>query len=294
MRKITIIVNGKKTFSRRIKRTIDLLRAEHEVAVFTTIRQGHAVELAYDASKKTDLIIAAGGDGTLHEVVNGVCKSGGTPSICVYPFGNGNDFATAVGIGSHPDDYARLIRENNTEKIDVGLVSNQHGQKYFINIASIGLGGYVAQKINDVRGPFKYPRMIMQGFLRMKKADVIIQGSGSGLNSTVMTAAFCNSSTFANGLIIQPDAKINDGTLHNCVIGNVTILEYLKNLGNLRNGRKLDHPEATYSSGEEFSVDLVNGECHIETDGEYFGKCPARFTIEKQKVSFLLPSGPSR
>ncbi len=290
MRKITIIVNGKKNFSRKIKRTIDLLHAEYEVAVFRTTRQQHAVELASDASKNTDLIIAAGGDGTLHEVVNGVCNSGGTPSICVYPFGNGNDFATAVGIGKDPDHYVRLIKESYIEKIDVGVVSNYEGQKYFINIASIGLGGFVAQKINDVSGPFKYPRMIIEGFLRMKKADVIIQGAGSDLKTKVMTAAFCNSSTFANGLIIQPDAKINDGSLHSCVIGDVTIWEYIRNLGNLRNGRKIDHPEAAYSSGEEFTVDVINGECHIETDGEYFGKCPASFTVEKQKLSFLLPN----
>ena len=289
MKKIAVIVNGKKRFSSRINRMIELLKMEHTVQVMTTEYSGHAVDLAIDACGAANLLVAAGGDGTLNEVVNGICASGKSTTLSVYPCGNGNDFATAMGIGKHPEKFVAMIRKNYVREIDVGVVTNDEGKKFFINIASVGIGGYVAQKINEAGGVLKYPRLIVEGFFRMKKAEVVIRWGDSKVQALVLSAAFCNGTTFAHGLVIQPDARLDDGLLHSCVIGDVSVGEYVKNLRRLKKGRKLNHPKVGYSFGEKYTIELIDGECHIETDGEYFGMCPAVFEIEKEKISFLLP-----
>ena len=290
MKKIGFVVNGKKGISKNCYQLIELLKEDYESDIFLTSTKGNALELATNI--EADCIIAVGGDGTLNEVVNGVLKRESRPVLGVFPSGNGNDFATANGIGQNPKQFAKMLRAHNVKNIDVGIVKNDDASRYFINISSAGLGGYVAQTINHINGPFKYPRSILLGFFQMKKALGIVTGNSVERKTPLMTAAFCNSTTFANGLMIQPDAQIDDGQLHCCLIGDVKLGTYFLNLRNLKKGIKIAHPEVTYHHGGIFSVNIENGRCHIETDGEYFGTCPATFSIAREKVRFIFPERP--
>ncbi|MBT6029424.1 MAG: YegS/Rv2252/BmrU family lipid kinase [Crocinitomicaceae bacterium] len=290
MKKIGFVVNGKKGISKNWHQLIELIKDDFEVKIFLTSTKGHALELA--ANIEADCIIAVGGDGTLNEVVNGIFNKKSRPLIGVFPSGNGNDFATANGIGKNPEQFAKMLRSYVVKNIDLGIVKNDAASRYFINISSAGLGGHVAQTINQINGPLKYPRSILLGFFQMKKALGIVTGNSMEKKTRLMTAAFCNSTTFANGLMIQPDAQVDDGQLHCCIIGDVKLGTYFLNLKNLKRGIKMVHPEVTYHRGAVFSVNIENGKCHIETDGEYFGTCPATFSIASEKVRFIFPERP--
>lgn len=290
MKKIAFIANGQKGISKKCYQLIELIRDDYYVEIILTKAKGHAIELA--SVIECDCIIVVGGDGTLNEVVNGICTRNLRPALSVFPAGNGNDFATANGIGKNPEKFAKMVRSYGQKKVDVGVVKNAVASRYFINISSIGLGGHVARKINQIQGPLKYPRAILAGFFQMKKALGIVSGNSIERKTHLMTAAFCNSTTFANGLMIQPDALVDDGVLHCCIIGDVKLGTYFLNLRNLKRGLKIIHPEVTYHHGASFSVEIESGTCHIETDGEYFGACPATFSIADEKILFLLPEKP--
>ena len=145
---IAIILNGisrkKKFFYKTI---LPALQKEHTITVFETQYAGHATGLAKAAANKFEVIISAGGDGTLNQVLNGMLTSGkeNLPALGLIPLGSGNDFAGAVGLTPHPQQLLALLKQNNPQPTDVGFITCHHSSNevkhhYFINVCSVGMG----------------------------------------------------------------------------------------------------------------------------------------------------------
>ena len=101
-----------------------------------------------------------------------------------------------------------------------------------------------------------------------------------------MSIAICNGTTFGSGLIISPEAILDDGKFHITLLGDVTLLDYFKNLKKLKKGIKLTHPHIHYYSAEK--VQLNTDEiCEIEADGEYVGKGESIFEILPKAIKIL-------
>ena len=94
---------------------------------------------------KADVIIAAGGDGTVHEVVNGML--GGTAALAVIPIGSGNDFVKMLDLPKEPDEAIEVIRQNQRKKIDIGKINGN----YFPNGVGIGFDAWVVREGKKVR-----------------------------------------------------------------------------------------------------------------------------------------------
>ncbi|MDM9631108.1 diacylglycerol/lipid kinase family protein [Robiginitalea aurantiaca] len=269
------------------------------VQILATQRKKHAIDLAREAAERgCDYMIAIGGDGTLHEVINGLLQSSlpmpEYPAIGLIPCGSANDFARTAHLSDSIDSLMNLIQSHTIQKIDLGqIVLEQTGEiRYFINIAGAGLGGEVVQKMEQssgILGPgLNYFRQIFMGFLRYAKKEVSCTGSGWQWKGRLLQLAVANGRYFGNALCVAPDARLTDGLFQVTIFGDLSVWDYLKNLGNLKKGVRINHPQITYYNAKELLLES-NVPCHIEADGEYIGLAPATLRILPEAICFLMP-----
>jgi len=265
--------------------------------VFTE-RKKHAIELAKQAAENgCDYLVSVGGDGTLHEVVNGVLQSelpaNKYPVIGLLPHGSANDFARTAGISNSIEKLIEMIRSNTTQKIDLGKIILQQTQeiRYFINIAGVGLGPEVAQKLersSSVLGPgFNYFKHIIKGLLSYVKKEVSCTSSTWQWEGRLLQMAVANGRFHGNGICTAPDARLTNGQFQVVIYGDLSIWDYLKNFQKLKKGVKINLPQVSYHDANELSL-KSHEPCGIEADGEYVGLVPATISVLPEAISFLM------
>jgi YegS/Rv2252/BmrU family lipid kinase len=275
---------------------VHALNKYRQVIVEYTEYAGHAIDIAKKhTEKEVNIIIAMGGDGTLNEVLNGIMSAvKNKPSLGHFPLGTANDFSKTLGLEKNLEQFLNLLNSNHTISIDVGKIICKNKQavseRYFINIADAGLGGFVAHKLNNSKkmlgGKITYFKVILTGILSFKKPLVKINFNDSYYEGKLMSLAICNGKSFGNGLIISPDAKINDGVFNITLLGDVTVLDYFKNIRKLKKGIKLNHPNIHYYTSKK--IHLTTKEvCEVEADGEYVGSGETSFEIIPKSLNFL-------
>ncbi|MEJ2112895.1 MAG: diacylglycerol kinase family lipid kinase [Flavobacteriaceae bacterium] len=299
MKRILFIVNGAKKQHKKLKTVLDFFSDQDffdDVEIILTKCSGHAITIAKENNSKFDYIIAVGGDGTLNEVVNGIDFSSNV-IIGLLPYGTGNDFSRGQGLKFDAHFLFNLIKNDSYKNIDIGVVTSLKNatsiNRYFINIADIGLGGFVTQtilkhKTRLLSGKVKYALAILQGMIQYTKPEISVEGDFK-FTGKLLTLAVCNGQFFGYGLCIAPKANIQDNQLNITCIGNVSLIDYFKNLGKIKRGEVIDHPEVNYTTINKIHVYHNNMPCPIEIDGEFIGYTPVRIEILPKKLKFLLP-----
>jgi YegS/Rv2252/BmrU family lipid kinase len=300
--KIVFVVNNK---NNRLAKVLPRLNQYCQqtnmgsVQFISTLRKKHAIELAKQATENgCDYMIAVGGDGTLHEVINGVLQSNipanEYPAIGLLPHGSANDFARTARVSNSIEELNKLIQSNTTQKIDLGKIILQQTQetRYFINIAGVGFGPEVAQNLeqsSSVLGPgFNYFKHIIKGFLSYVKKEVSCTSSTWHWKGKLLQMAVANGRYYGNAICTAPDAKLTDGQFQVVIFGDLSIWDYLKNLGNLKKGVKINLPQVSYHDANEVLLES-NDSCGIEADGEYVGLAPATISVLPKAICFLMP-----
>jgi YegS/Rv2252/BmrU family lipid kinase len=306
MMKTVFIINNKNNRLKKVLSRLENACNQGEVGsveFLTTQRKKHAVELARQASEnQCDYLIAIGGDGTLHEVVNGVFQSNSPksayPVLGLLPYGSANDFAKTAGISESIEALLACIQSKSEQRLDLGkIVLNEVGKThYFINIAGIGIGPEVVHSLERASGLFG-PRLtyfthIIKAFLGYHKKKVVCRSGQWQWSGPLLQMAVSNGKYFGNGICIAPDAKLTDGQFQLAIFGDLRLWDYLKNLRKLKKGHKIDHPEVTYHRAKEMTLESDMA-CGIEADGEYVGLAPATFSILPGAIRFLLPPDPA-
>ncbi len=248
--------------------------------------------------KGCDYLIAVGGDGTLHEVINGVMQSKTPddqhPVIGLLPYGSANDFARTAGISRSIEELVGRIQSNTTQRIDLGkIVIHQTGEvRYFINIAGLGLGPEVVQSLEQSTGlfgpGFHYISHIIKGFLTYGKKEVSCTSTNWRWKGKLLQMAVAKGRYFGNAICIAPDAQLADGQFQVAIFGDLSIWDYLKNLGNLKKGVKIDHPQVCYHVADEVLIESEDA-CGIEADGEYVGSAPVTVSVFPNVIRFMMP-----
>jgi len=300
--KIVFVVNNKNNRLAKVLPRLDLYCQQTNlgsVQFLSTLRKKHAIELAKQGTENgCDYMVAVGGDGTLHEVINGMLRSNipanEYPAIGLLPHGSANDFARTVRISNSIEELIELIQSNTTQKIDLGKIIIQQTQetRYFINIAGVGLGPEVAQNLeqsSSVLGPrYNYFKHIIKGFLSYVKKEVSCTSSTWQWKGKLLQMAVANGRYYGNAICTAPDAKLTDGQFQVAIFGDLSIWDYLKNLGNLKKGVKINHPQVSYHDANEVLLES-NDSCGIEADGEYVGLAPAAISVLPKAICFLMP-----
>lgn len=196
-----------------------------EYSVYETTKPGEAQEIAKRLTENgaTELVVV-GGDGTLHEVLNGIVD----PTVCrlgLVPAGTGNDFAEVAKIPLNASEAAKLILKGETKKTDYFTV----GGTRCMNIAGMGIDVDVLDRCRKgkLKGRIKYFISLFQSVLAFKGLKVSFQKGDGKIEKNVMIAAVCNGRQFGGGMPVCPLSEIDDGKL------DVVVVEYIKGLGNI-------------------------------------------------------------
>ncbi len=289
-----IFLNLKETFG-----------AAHQLTSYVTKSVGHSIVLAEQAVREGSThVICVGGDGSLNEVANGLMNVKKTQSsegfrkvrLGVLPMGTGNDFVKSVSVPKHAEGLKRVIEADSYKTIDLGLVEfkNKFGEeqkRYFVNITDIGMGGVVAQRLSGyskwMGSTLTYQRAILTTLLTYKHQPVIAKADSFSFEGKIMNLIIANGKYFGSGLGIAPDAITDDGVFSIVILGEISFLDYIKNLGSVRNCQRVSHPELHYKTAKEMSIFSQSGPLPIDMDGEFIGFSPMKVTVTHQAIKFL-------
>ena len=232
-KRIKMIINPNADMGNAWRQAADLrpIVEEYGGADWTgTVYPTHANELAHQAGLQGyDLVIAVGGDGTVHEVINGLMRlpAGKRPKFGVVPLGSGNDFAHAAGVESSPDLALKQALTGRPRKIDIGVIEDEHGRKeYWDNSVNIGFGGSVniySHSHPRLRGFLMYLVAVLE--VMVSRYDVLpmqIVSDGKKWEDELMMLAVCNGPREGRGFITAPGASIDDGFLNFTAVQRVS------------------------------------------------------------------------
>jgi len=232
-RKIKIILNPMADMGNawRVARDLRSITEDHGgVGWSGTVYPGHAIELAKQAGNEGyDLVIAMGGDGTVHEVMNGLMQvpEEKRPILGVVPVGSGNDFAHGIGASTIPTEALKRAINGEPTTVDLGLMTDQHGRKeYFDNTLGIGFGAIVtirSHRLPILRGFLMYLTAVIQTIiLDHNPMTMQIESDTEKLEQKVIYLILCNGPREGGGFLVAPDAKNDDGILHYAMITDVS------------------------------------------------------------------------
>lgn len=235
-------------------------------------------------NEQTKVIIAVGGDGTVHEVINGLV--GSTIPLGVIPAGSGNDFCRQLRIPLRSDKALERILRHEPKRIDLGRIDD----KYFATVVGVGFDGQVALTTNRSKykkilniarmGGISYIIGVIKVLHAYKPMTVHLKIDHTELKLTkVWLIAIANSPFYAGGMAICPDAQNNDGLLDICIVQELTKRELLYLFPSVFKGRHINHPSVTIYRGKEIEI-FSESPLLVHGDGEMIGQTPVNLTIE--------------
>ncbi|MFM9903902.1 MAG: diacylglycerol/lipid kinase family protein [Pyrinomonadaceae bacterium] len=278
-------------------------------SVAFTKSQGDGIDLAQRAAiSGRKFIIACGGDGTINEIANGILRSGEDVELGVLPSGTGGDFRRTLGLPSTNREAAATLREGQTKWIDAGKVTfDDHAGKkvsrYFLNVSSVGLAAEIVKRVKSakvfdwlpvesLRGRANFAVSTLQEVIDLTPAMVRVRFD-DGDEHTLQTIAFCvaNSRYFGGGMMIAPDAKINDGFLDVVNIGDIGTAKIILNAYTLYRGTHNSLTEVNSKLARKIEISAFDPSLEIllETDGELPGKLPATYEVVPKALRVRVP-----
>lgn len=267
------------------------LRARgHRVRPHLTFEGGDAKRFARAAARRgDDLIIAAGGDGTINEVVNGMVRSRWQPRLGIVPAGTANDFATGLGI---PEDVARAAASavgGRAVAVDVARVNT----RCFINVSTGGFGAEATESADASAkrrlGPLAY---LLTGARQFAELEPV-QGRFAAGGETVFDGEFLffavgNARQTGGGSRVTPRADRADGVLDLVVVPAMPRMEFLALLPDLRAGTHLNAPGVVYARARTIDVETAV-ELAVNADGEPLRGDRFRYRVASRPLSVMIP-----
>jgi YegS/Rv2252/BmrU family lipid kinase len=262
----------------------------------------HAVEIAKRAAEEgRPTVIAVGGDGTVHEIVNGLMQARDAddrrrlPKLGVVGQGTGGDFRKSLALEHRLDQYCTAIASKRTKTIDVGRCRyrNRGGEDvdgFFINILSVGMGGLVDQYVHEAKGQLggtiAYFNASVKALLKSEVGilDCRVTLDGQEREEEIHTRqiAICNGRFFGGGMEVAPMAELDDGRFHVVSLGAATKTKFALGSLAIYSGKHIDQPEVEVFACERIVIDIRNDSIRdifpLDVDGEPLGTLP--LTIE--------------
>jgi YegS/Rv2252/BmrU family lipid kinase len=263
-----------------------------ECELLLTEGTDHAVELACRASEGGGkLVIAAGGDGTINEVINGLMlaelNGNKRPTLGVIPVGRGNDFAYGVQIPNEINEAILVLAKGTRRTIDVGRVTGgDYPQgRYFGN--GIGLGfdtvvGFEAAKIKWLNGTASYLAGLMRTIFLYSKAPVyeIILDDGESVQQAFLMISVMNGSRMGGAFHMAPDGNPYDGIFDLCLASEVPQMRILPLAAKFLNGTQKEHPAVKMLQAKKITIRAIKGSIPAHADGETICTAGQALTID--------------
>ncbi len=274
-------------------------RALGPVDAAMTEAPGHAIALARDAARSgRELIIALGGDGTLHEVANGILDAANDAAALGFiAHGTGGDFRKSLGIPHRLDQYLGAIASGRERRIDAARATftREDGSteaRWFVNILSAGLGGkvdrYVADASRSLPPTAAYAWASVRAIATSGSIPLtcVVERAGERSERSVdaWAIAVCNGTTFGSGMRIAPMASVDDGRLEIVALSAPNRVAFVLLSRKLYTAEHLGESGVTCLQGERVEISARPGyrnEVLLDVDGEAIGRLPVKIEIAR-------------
>lgn len=290
MPKTVFLVNPASANGKTGKRWPKIAQASKEAglrgeAIFSE-GPGQLAELAREAADEgATLLVVVGGDGTVHEVVNGIAGREGV-ELALIPRGTGWDFARGHGIPKRLSEALRIALDGQARPFDLGRATYRtdtgEATAWFANIASVGMSGAVAAKANSTTKALgaKTSYLLALGvvFARWKNVHLEVAVDDESRDALMEDAIVAVGRYLAGGMMITPDALPDDGLFDVLLIGDITKTELVRVMPKIYKGTHLPHPKGEVLRGRTVSIEAEEP-LPLQLDGEQPGTTPVRFEL---------------
>jgi len=267
---------------------------EHDV----TEAPGHAVELAKSAVRKGyELVVSVGGDGTIHEIVNGLHEAGSGADVAVgiVNTGTGADYIRTIGVPRRYKDACKCLLSKNRRVVDLGVVEytkdGQRKKRLFVNFAGIGFDAEVVkattEKFKALGDMPSYLMGLFSTLMSYENRDVSIIVDGEHGERRICTILLNNGRYGGGGMLPAPNADPGDGFFDLVIIDDITKPDLIMSLPRIYRGTHLTHPKVTLMRAREVEIRPTLTSA-VQADGELLGEAPARFSILPGALNVII------
>jgi YegS/Rv2252/BmrU family lipid kinase len=249
----------------------------------------HAVDQALRAADSGEVPVVMSGDGLIG-IVGGALAGTEVP-LGIVPGGRGNDLARVLGIPSEPAGAVEVLAAGETRTIDVGEANGQR----FLGIASVGFdsdANLIANNTRLIRGRLVYAYAALRALAAWKPARFTLKIGDENLRFTGYSAAAANSSAFGGGMLLAPDASLDDGQFDIVLVGEVGKLRYLSNLPKVFKGTHVDNEEVRVLRAARLELS-ASRPFAVYADGEHLTDLPATLRVLPRALSVVAPPAPA-
>lgn len=268
-----------------------LERAGYETSAYATTPEPNSAKNEAERAAKAgfNLIVAAGGDGTINEVVNGIAPLKHRPKLGIIPAGTTNDYARALKIPREdPIGAAKVIAKGQTVKMDIG----EAGKNWFVNIAAGGLLTELTYGVpSQVKSLFGYLAYLVKGaelLPRIKPIRMHLEYDGGTYDGKASMFFLALTNSVGGFEQIVPDASLDDGKFTLIVVKTSNLIEILQLITMVLNGgRHVNDPRILYVKTSKLVAKPVDEKMMINVDGEYGGDAPMTFKNHRQHLEIF-------
>jgi YegS/Rv2252/BmrU family lipid kinase len=249
-----------------------------EVDIVLTEWPGHAIDLAGEAIKEGyDLLVAAGGDGTVNELVNSILNSGkeGT-KLGVIPIGTGNDFAYALGISDDVPTAVKNIIEGRMRKVDLAVMEDDKGRRrYFANNMGVGLDANVIIRTAEISALHGFPKYMLAVLITLARdfepVHLKMRFDQEEIEQDVLFTYFGIGPRGGGGFLLTPDASHEDDLIDSCTVPMLGRLKVISLISSAINGTHVHTPYANMRQNKQIVIQSVEA-MPIQIDGEIYAR----------------------
>jgi len=265
-----------------------------ELETLPTAYAGHARKLVSGSNLATfDGLIAAGGDGTLFEVLNGLYQHEREERVPLglVPVGTGNAFARELGL--LPGDWKKgidIIAEGKLRPLDVGRVETNSEIFYFLNIIGLGfpVDAMTTAKKLKMFGNSAYTIAVIREIFRLKSYRLIIEINGKYIEERNVFVEISNTRYTGTSFLIAPHARVDDGLLDVTLVRELPRMRLLRLFPTIYSGRHVDFAEVSTCTAS--TIKIISPEnCLLAPDGELYGETPVTVTCLRKDLEFFCP-----
>lgn len=249
-----------------------------EYTLVRTEKVGHGIELARNAALMGfDVVVAAGGDGTTNEVINGLMqakdKGHKPPTMAVLPVGRGNDFAFSMGIPTTWEEACQVLADANAQPLDIGISRGEYypDGRYFGNGVGVGFDavvGFVAAK-SKLSGMLSYLVAAMKTmYIYFKAPTVDITLDKETITVSALMVSIMNGRRMGGSFMMAPESVMGDGLLDLCIVSEVSRGKILPLIVKFMKGSQADDPAVRMVRSSHVTVTAVKGTLPAHGDGE--------------------------
>ena len=284
--------SGREAMKNNLVDILNILeRAGYETSAYATTPEPNSAKNEAERAAKAgfNLIVAAGGDGTINEVVNGIAPLKHRPKLGIIPAGTTNDYARALKIPREdPIGAAKVIAKGQTVKMDIG----EAGKNWFVNIAAGGLLTELTYGVpSQVKSLFGYLAYLVKGaelLPQIKPIKMHLEYDGGTYDGKASMFFLALTNSIGGFEQIVPDASLDDGKFTLIVVKTSNLIEILQLITMVLNGGKhVNDPRILYVKTSKLVAKPVDEKMMINVDGEYGGDAPMTFKNHRQHLEIF-------